>query len=256
MDPSSNTVLITGGASGIGLALAERFLHAGNQVVVCGRREDKLREAQARHPGLQVRTCDVAGARERVALFEWATREFPTLNVLVNNAGIQRRIRLAAGPQQSGGPGPNKDDWEQTREEIAINLEAPIHLSTLFIPHLVKQRRPVIMNVTSGLAFAPLVVAPVYSATKAALRSFTLSLRRQLAKTPVEVVEIIPPAVKTDLGGPGLHNFGVPLEEFADAVFARLKKGDLEIAYGYAEMASRASREELDAAFERMNGGE
>jgi uncharacterized oxidoreductase len=245
----SNTVLITGGASGIGLALGERFLHAGSQVIVCGRREDKLKEAQTKHPGLHVRACDVASPAERVALFEWVTREFPALNVLVNNAGIQRRIQFAAGIQPD-----NNDEWEQTREEIAINLEAPIHLATLFIPHLLKQQRPAIMNVTSGLAFAPLVVAPVYSATKAALRSFTLSLRHQLAKTPIQVVEIIPPAVNTDLGGPGLHDFGVPLKEFTDAVFARLKKGDLEIAYGYAETASRASRKELDAAFEKMNG--
>lgn len=250
MDPSSNTILITGGASGIGLALAERFLRAGSQVIVCARREDKLKEAQARNPGLHVRVCDVARSTDRVALFEWIAREFPALNVLVNNAGIQRRIQLAAGIQPK-----NNDDWERTQREIAINFEAPIHLAALFIPYLLTQPRPAIMNVTSGLAFAPLVAAPVYSATKAALRSFTLSLRHQLAKTPIKVVEIIPPAVNTDLGGPGLHDFGVPLNEFADAVFARLKNGDLEIAYGYAEMASRASREELDAAFERMNGG-
>ena len=252
MDVSSNTILITGGASGIGLALAERFLNAGSQVIICGRREDKLKEAQTKHPGLRIRACDVAKAAERVALLEWAKREFPALNVLVNNAGIQRRIELSSivGAQPM-----SNDAWVQTQEEIAINFEAPIHLATLFVPHLLQQQRPAIMNVTSGLAFAPLVAAPVYSATKAALRSFTLSLRHQLAKTPIQMVEIIPPAVNTDLGGPGLHDFGVPLDEFADAVFERFKKGDLEIAYGYAEMASRASREELNAAFERMNGG-
>jgi uncharacterized oxidoreductase len=250
MDLSSNTVLITGGASGIGLALAERFLNAGSQVIICGRREDKLREAQTKLPGLHIRACDVAKAAERVALLQWVRREFPALNVLINNAGIQRRIQLAESVQPK-----NNGEWAQMQQEIAINFEAPIHLATLFIPHLLQQQRPAIMNVTSGLAFAPLVAAPVYSATKAALRSFTLSLRHQLAKTPIQVVEIIPPAVNTDLGGPGLHDFGVPLDEFADAAFARLKKGDLEIAYGYAEMASRASREELNAAFERMNGG-
>src|SRR5882672_6486482 len=251
MDVSSNTILITGGASGIGLALAERFLNAGSQVIICGRREDKLKEAQTKHPGLHIRACDVAKVAERVALLQWVRREFPALNVLVNNAGIQRRIEL---PSIGGAQPMSNDVWVQTQEEIAINFEAPIHLATLFVPHLLQQQRPAIMNVTSGLAFAPLVAAPVYSATKAALRSFTLSLRHQLAKTPIRVVEIIPPAVNTDLGGPGLHDFGVPLDEFADAVFERLKKGDLEIAYGYAEMASRASREELNAAFERMNG--
>jgi uncharacterized oxidoreductase len=109
--------------------------------------------------------------------------------------------------------------------------------------------------VTSGLSFAPLANVPVYSATKAALHSFTLSLRHQLSTTPIEVIELIPPAVNTDLGGPGLHTFGVPLDEFADAVMAGLAKGEREIAYGTAEKSSRASREGLDEIFLRMNAG-
>jgi uncharacterized oxidoreductase len=242
VDLGGSTILITGGASGIGLALAERFLRAGSEVIVCGRREAKLREAQASHPQLAVRVCDLAEAREREALFRWAVAEFPRLNVLVNNAGIQRRVHLAS-----------PEEWDETGQEIAINLEAPIHLSRLFIPHLLAQKRPFIVNVTSGLAFAPLAGVPIYCATKAALRSFTLSLRHQLASTPIQVVEIVPPAVNTDLGGPGLHTFGVPVEEFADAVMARLREGDLEIPYGFSVQASRASREELEALFARMN---
>ena len=242
MQLASHTVLITGGASGIGLALAERFLRAGSEVAVCGRRADRLAEAKAKHPGIRTFACDVGQAADRVALLEWAVKELPDLDVLVNNAGIQRRVSLAE-------PG----DWEAMREEIAINLEAPVHLSTLFIPHLLRQERPAIVNVTSGLSFSPLAGVPVYCATKAALHSFTLSLRHQLSGTPIEVVEIIPPAVDTDLGGPGLHTFGVPLDEFADAVAARLDRGDLEVPYGMAERASRASRDELDEAFRRMN---
>jgi uncharacterized oxidoreductase len=242
MQLASHTVLITGGASGIGLALAERFLRAGSQVAVCGRRSEKLAEAKAIHPEIKTFVCDVGQAADRIALLDQATRELPGLDVLVNNAGIQRRVRLA----EAG-------DWEKVREEIAINLEAPIHLSTLFIPHLLKQERPAIVNVTSGLSFAPLAGVPVYCATKAALHSFTLSLRHQLAGTPIEVVEIIPPAVDTDLGGPGLHTFGVPLDEFADGVAARLDRGDTEVPYGTAEYVSRASRSELDGVFKRMN---
>jgi uncharacterized oxidoreductase len=242
MQLASHTVLITGGASGIGLALAERFLRAGSQVAVCGRRSEKLAEAKAIHPEIKTFVCDVGQAADRIALLDQATRELPGLDVLVNNAGIQRRVRLA----EAG-------DWEKVREEIAINLEAPVHLSTLFIPHLLKQERPAIVNVTSGLSFAPLAGVPVYCATKAALHSFTLSLRHQLAGTPIEVVEIIPPAVDTDLGGPGLHTFGVPLDEFADGVAARLDRGDTEVPYGTAEYVSRASRSELDGVFKRMN---
>jgi uncharacterized oxidoreductase len=242
MQLSSNTVLITGGATGIGLALAERFLKAGNQVILCGRREDKLREAKAKHPEFMIRVCDVGSEADRTALSQWAMKEFPYLNVLLNNAGIQRRIQFPAA-----------EDWNITRQEIAINLEAPVHLASLFIPHLLKQARPAIINVTSGLSFVPLANVPIYCATKAALHSFTMSLRHQLAKTAIQVIEVAPPAVNTDLGGPGLHTFGVPLDEFADAAMKRLATDELEIAYGFAQKSSRASREELDAMFVQMN---
>lgn len=242
MDLSSNTVLITGGASGIGLALAERFQGAGSRIIICGRREEKLLEVKERYPEIITRVCDVAEEQERVSLYEWAVSEFPELNVLVNNAGVQRRLRLT-----------EPEEWKQTRQEIAINFDAPLHLSMLFIPHLLEQPRAAIINVTSGLAFSPLARVPVYCATKAALRSFTLSLRHQLSGTSIKVIEVIPPAVNTDLGGVGLHTFGVPLDEFADSTMKRLAKGELEIPYGFSEEASRASREGLDAIFARMN---
>lgn len=242
MNLNSNTVLITGGASGIGLAIAERFLAANSQVIICGRREDKLREVQAKHPQIHIRACDVGEEAERAALFDWATGEFLELNVLINNAGIQRRVDLS-----------RNENWQETKQEITINLEAPIHLSQLFIQHLSRQPRAAIINVTSGLSFAPLANVPVYSATKAALHSFTLSLRHQLAQTLIEVIEIVPPAVDTDLGGVGLHTFGVNLNEFADAVFERLAAGETEITYGTAEKSSRASRQELDQIFAMMN---
>lgn len=242
MEFKGNTVLITGGASGIGLALAERFVQAGSTVIICGRREDKLKEAQAKYPQLDIRVCNVADPAERTALCEWVTEKYPELNVLINNAGIQQRLQL---PQQPA--------WEIMREEVAINLEAPIHLSTLFIPHLLKQAHPAILNVTSGLAFSPLAGVPIYSATKAALHSFTLSLRHQLAGSPISVIEIIPPAVNTDLGGKGLHTFGVPLDEFTAAIVEQLKAGSIEAAYGFSAESSRASREQLDAIFQRMN---
>lgn len=242
MELSGNTILITGGASGIGLAFAERFLAAGSEVIICGRREDTLREAKEKHPQFHTRVCDVSDEAERSALFEWATSEFLRLNVLVNNAGIQRRLNLQ-----------ETEDWQRTRSEIAINFDAPVHLSRLFIPHLLGQEKPSIINVTSGLSFVPLANVPVYCATKAALHSFTLSLREQLSETPISVIEIAPPAVDTDLGGVGLHTFGVPLDEFADAVFQRLSQGEMEIAYGTAQKASRASREELDEIFKYMN---
>jgi uncharacterized oxidoreductase len=233
--------MITGGASGIGWALAQRFVAAGSEVILCGRRAEKLAEAARQQPRLQTRVCDLARESDRAALAEWIGREQPRVNVLVNNAGIQNRIAIAGG------------DWQAARAELAINLEAPIHLSMLIAPHLARRANPAIVNVTSGLAFVPLAGTPVYCASKAALHSFTLSLRRQLSDTPIQVIEVIPPAVDTDLGGPGLHTFGVPADEFADAVMKQLAAGELEISYGFAEQASRASRPELDAIFARMN---
>jgi uncharacterized oxidoreductase len=242
MKLAAHTVLVTGGSSGIGLALAERFLLGGSEVVVCGRSEDKLRTVQSKHPNMHTRKCDVAVPAERVSLVEKVVREFPRLDVLVNNAGIQRRVALT-----------EPEPWDATHQEIAINFEAQVHLCTLLVPHLTAQERPAIVNVTSGLAFVPLTGAPVYSATKAAFHSFTLSLRHQLAKTPIEVIEIAPPAVDTDLGGPGLHTHGVALDEFVDAAIEQLLAGSTEISYGFSEKASRASRAELDQIFARMN---
>jgi len=242
MNLGSNTILITGGSEGIGLALAERFLKAGSTVIVCGRREEVLREAQQKHPELHIRVCDVASEQGRIDLFNWATTEFPNLNVLINNAGIQRRFKFTQQPE-----------WAAVQSEITINIEAPIHLSILFLPHLLEQSQPAIINVTSGLAFVPATFAPVYGATKAAMHSLTMALRQQLAETPVEVIEIVPPAINTNLGGVGLHTTGTPLNEFGDAVFKGLEKGEQEITYGFSAKASQASRQELDQFFKQIS---
>ena len=242
MNLSGNTVLVTGGASGIGLALASRFLAGGSKVIVCGRRLAALGEAAAAHPGLVTRACDLARADERESLAEWVVDAFPELNVLVNNAGIQRRFRLT-----------DPESWETTHHEIAINLDAPVHLGMLLLPHLRARASAAIVNVTSGLAYVPFVAAPVYSATKAALHSYTLSLRHHLADTNVRVIEIVPPAVNTDLGGAGLHTTGEPVEAFADAVMKRVAGGELEIGYGSAEQRRLAANALFDEWFERMN---
>lgn len=237
-------MLVTGGGSGIGLALARRFARAGNTVLICGRRAAVLEEARSDIPAADVHVCDLAQPSEREALAAWVTRRHPSVDVLVNNAGIQRYPTLI-----------DQEPWADASAEIAINLEAPIHLTRLLLPHLASKPAAAVINVTSALSMVPLARAPIYSATKAALRSFTASLRHQLASTSVEVIEVIPPAVDTDLGGPGLHTFGVPLDEFADAAFAGLERGEEEVAYGYADQARKASRQELDTIFTRMNSG-
>lgn len=242
MHIDSNTVLITGGGSGIGLGLAEAFLSAGSKVIVCGRDEGKLRAARAKNPGLATYACDVGKAAEREELVRWATREHAQLNVVINNAGIQRRVQLAQA-----------EPWANCEAEIAINFHAPVHLCRLFIPHLLTRERPVLVNVTSGLAFVPVAFVPVYAATKAAMHSFTVSLRQQLASTPIQVIEIVPPAVNTDLGGVGLHASGVPRDEYCDAVIQSLKSGALEFGYGFSERARLASRAEIDEILKHGN---
>jgi len=243
MQLTSNTILVTGGGSGIGLALAKRFAMRGNRVVICGRRAAILAEAKQAVPSFDTLQGDVSTEAGRIEIAKQAVSRFPNLNALVNNAGIQNR------------PAPllQSQDWSAHRAELAINLEAPMHLTMLLLPHLAKASFGAIVNVTSGLAFAPLAAMPTYCLTKAALHSFTLSLRHQLKDTKLDVVEIVPPAVNTDLGGPGLHTFGVNVDAFADSVFARLETGETEVGYESSETRRLSSREQLDEYFAQMN---
>ncbi|PAE17424.1 short-chain dehydrogenase [Virgibacillus sp. 7505] len=245
MDLKGNKILITGGASGIGFAFAERFLQAGNEVIVCGRRESKLQEARDKHPELITRVCDVTVESERTALFEWVKQEHPDVNILVNNAGIQQRFNVLETDAVN--------DWAYFNKEISANVEAPFHLSMLFAPFIASSgKKAAIINVTSGLAFTPMAIAPIYSATKAALHSFTMSLRLQLAETEVEVIEVAPPAVNTDLGGVGIHTFGEPVDAFAEGIFKGLAEGKEEIGYGTSAKALRMSRDEIDEAVKNI----
>ncbi|GGA34165.1 SDR family oxidoreductase [Paenibacillus physcomitrellae] len=238
MKLSGNTILITGGGSGIGLAFAERFIKAGNQVIVTGRREQVLEEAKQKLPGLITRVSDLSVEVDRTALFDWVTANYPEVNVLVNNAGIQQRFNVLKADA--------KKDWSYFNQELTTNIEAPFHLAMLFAPYFAEKEAAAILNVTSGLAFTPFVIAPIYSATKAALHSFTMSLRHQLSETSVEVIEVAPPAVNTDLGGAGLHTSGEPLDAFADGIFKGLEEGLEEIGYGTSAARLRMSRDEID----------
>lgn len=238
MKLSGNTILITGGGAGIGLAFAERFIKSGNKVIVCGRREHVLQNAKEKMPNLITRVSDLTMESNRTALFDWVTTNYPEVNVLVNNAGIQQRFNVLKADA--------KDNWNYFRNEIAANTEAPIQLSMLFAPFFAAKEEAAIINVTSGLAFTPLAIAPIYSATKAALHSFTVSLRHQLSDSSVEVIEVAPPAVNTELGGTGLHTFGEPVDAFADGIFKGLEEGEKEIGYGSSVNRLRMSRDEVD----------
>ena len=243
MKMDANTVLITGGANGIGLALARRFAARGNSVIVCGRRQGQLDLAKNTIAGLHTLQADLAEPSERETLVGTVVKRFPALNVLVNNAGIQERPPALTEPQ----------DWARHRRKLAINLEAPMHLSMLLMPQLAAQGRSAIVNVTSGLAFVTMAAMATYCASKAALHSFTLSLRHQLRQTSISVFEIAPPAIDSDLGGKGLHDFGVRVDEYADHAFAALERGEIESGYQFSEAGRLADRQERAKTFARMN---
>ena len=246
MITKNNTVLITGGATGIGFALAESFVKLGNKVIVCGRRMDKLEDAKRRLPSLIVRQCDVSKESDRRALYEWVEKEFNDLNVLVNNAGIQRRIDFTKGTE----------DLLRQEDEIDINFKAQVYVAARFVPLLSRQKEAAIVNVSSGLGFVPLTVFPIYSATKAAIHSFTMSLRCQLRRTSVKVFEVIPPTVHdTELKGKPIEKaeWSVPSSEVAEAVVKGLEGDVLEIAVGPSKRWLSSSKSELDQAFGNMN---
>ena len=240
MQLSGRTILLTGGSSGIGLALAHRLVAQGNVVIVTGRRAHALDEVRAALPSVIPMVADSGDPADRARLAAEVTARYPALDVVIHNAGIQRAIDLQ-----------HPEPWAATREEIAINLEGPIHLTQLVLPHLLTRPHATLVNVSSGLAFVPLARVPVYAATKAAIHSYTQSLRHQLRDTQVEVIEIIPPAVHSNLGGS--HAFGVPTDEYADSVMAQLADGRPEVTYQFSAQTSQGSRAELDAIFARMN---
>lgn len=238
---SNNKILITGGASGIGLGLTERFIKENNTVIICGRREAPLQEVTKKYPSVITRVCDIAVEAERIALYEWVAKNHEDVNVLVNNAGIQQWTNIT-----------DADFYERAKLEITTNVLAPVHLTSLFVglPNL-----KTIINVTSGLSFVPLAKVPVYSATKAFFHSFTLSAQHLLKSKNIEVIEMIPPALNTDLGGKGLHNAAPPVSEFIDAIFKQLVEGKTSVTFGFSEAMTKAGPEELKKAFERMNEG-
>ncbi|MCS3798533.1 SDR family oxidoreductase [Niastella sp. OAS944] len=238
MKPNSK-IIVTGGASGIGLGIVERLLKDNHTVIVCGRRENVLKELTDRYPTVITKKCDIEHAAEREALYNWVVTEHSDLNVLINNAGIQNWMSPS-----------DNDFFKRAQQEIAINIEAPLHLISLFmkLPAL-----DTIMNVTSGLSFSPFAKVPVYSATKAFLRSFTLSLRYILKDKNIKVIEIVPPALKTDLGGIGLHDHAPEVGPFVESIFEQLAQGKTELTYGTSADRAKIGAEDLKKEFAKLH---
>ena len=215
MKTTDNTILITGGGSGIGRALAQAFHALGNQVVISGRNQKALDETTAANSGMKSLTVDMTVAAGIRAFAERLVDEYPSLNVLINNAGVMRPENL----REQG------DDLSGSEATITTNLLGPIRLTAALLPHLLKQPQATVMTVSSGLAFVPMASTPTYCATKAAIHSYTQSLRYQLKDTPVAVLELVPPYVQTTLLGEHQANDprAMPLDEFITEVMDILK---------------------------------
>jgi uncharacterized oxidoreductase len=234
MKLTGRTILVTGGSAGIGLAFALKFLELGNEVIVTGRRQSALDDLKRNHPNLQTIQSDVADPAQIAALARRVKAEYPTLDVLMNNAGIMLHKNLTA-------PAP---DLEGLMTEMNVNVGGVIRTTSAFVDILAANKGTVI-NVSSALAFVPLPSAPVYCATKAAVHSYTQSLRFQLEETGIEVIELMPPGVNTDLSTELANGDGFTLlttDELVKQSFASLKRGALEVRPGQAKLLALMRR--------------
>ncbi len=244
MRPGGNTALITDGASGIGLALARVLIENGNSVIVCGRDQARLDAACTVLPGLTAIRADVADAASRRSLADEVTARFPSLNVLVNNAGSLHVSDLTGSSHV-----------QELEAEVLTNLVAPVALTSLLLPVLRSQPAATVVNVTTGYVFLPSARTAPYSATKSALHAITRSLRFQLRSTSVRVVEVMPPAVDTAMAS---HYAGSKMtsESVAKRIFRGLHRGDDEIVIGISRLARLLARIAPDTGFMLMNRAE
>ena len=248
MKITGNTILITGGGSGIGRGLAEAFHAKGNQVVIAGRRKNLLDETVAANPGMKATVLGIENSETIRTVAEKLKKDFPTLNVVIHNAGIMK-------------PESFKDSAVADGEAmVTTNLLGPIRLNAALLPLLLKQPNPVIMTVSSGLAFVPLAMTPTYCATKAAIRSYTQSMRYQLKETAAQVLELIPPYVQTELMGPRMASDpnAMPLKDFISETMSILENSPntTEICVERVKpLRSAEASGQYDTFFKNFNDG-
>lgn len=237
MELKNNTILITGGTSGFGFEFASRLLELGNTVIITGRNVQKLEETKKKLPGIHIIQSDVSDPEAISDLFDRVMHQFPDLNILINNAGEMRKLDLRGS-----------NDLNDLTREIRINLVGPIHMVQQFLGHLTRQKSSAILNVTSGIALMPFPVSPIYSASKAGLRSYTQTLREQVKKTGVKVFELVAPGSSTPLNDQFRQDEGFDERmlmapgKIVEEAIQGLQKDRLEIYPGLAKVMRIMSR--------------
>ncbi|MFP3594602.1 SDR family NAD(P)-dependent oxidoreductase [Chryseobacterium sp. SIMBA_038] len=245
MKPSGNVILITGGGTGIGLSLAEKFLNEGNEVIICGRTKATLDDAQRKFPKLKTIVADLVNSEGRANLITEISDRFPKLNVLINNAGVYSITDIL-----------DSNYIATLEKELTINLVAPISLIQQLFPILEGQKDATIVNVTSGYAFIPSAQSSAYSASKMGLRAITQGLRFHLRNNKaIRIVEVVPPAVDTQMNK-GKNISLMTTQIFAEKVFKGLIGDEDEIIIGMSKMAKLLSRLAPKFGFKKMNTDE
>lgn len=243
MSLSNNTIIITGGSSGIGLEMARQFINRNNVVIACSGKPEKLQQAQDEIPGLIVYPCDISDAVQCENLARWIQENHPETNMLINNAAIVHRVPFIETP----------DIIAKTEKEIAVNFIAPLRLIQLLYPVLSQNPNPGIINVTTGLVFVPRADYPVYNATKAALHSFTQVLRHQLKPEPVKIVEVMFPAVDTPWHDGHPPKIAISADKAVREMMGKLESGSSEIKIGGVKILSLLARIAPKFAFRKIN---
>ena len=233
MNLSNNTILITGGGSGIGFALAKKFIQLNNRVIICGRNLEKLKTAKQKYPSIEIIQCDVSDDHSVETLVQEILETHPNLNFLVNNAGIMKMWNIRR----------ETTNIREQKTEILTNFFGTIQLTQSLIPHLLGQKNSAVLNVSSGLAFVPMPAAPIYNATKAAIHSYSISVRQQLQNTPIKIFEVLPAAIETQMATDmekiiGIENSGPKMspEKLAELTIKGIKNDTYEIRPGMANM--------------------
>jgi len=243
MKLTGNTIVVTGGTSGIGKELVGRLTALGNTVITCGRREERLRQLGTFAPGVSTHLCDVKSEAARIEFSQWVAVHHPATNILINNAGIQLRTDLT-----------KPLDLMRVRDEVETNLVAPLHFASIFAPLMANKQGAAMINISSGLAFSPIASMPVYCATKAAIHSLSLSMRRQMKDLGIAVFEIAPPSVDSELGHERWEkdqtsHGGMAVSDFVAEMLKSLEADIPEAAIGQAE----GMRQKREALFAAMN---